>query len=168
MTTVAKNVIHTGITITKVELELPSPFCPDFPAVPPSSPDLVFSSVNSLDVLTVFIPGRVASEMGGVISGFVDTVVGACEVSDFVDTGVVPCEIPDFVDTGVEAGKASVDERVEVEERVVFLTGIVIFNVVLSMCVVGVVDGNVFFGVVGSVFGGVAGDVGKVVFEVIW
>ena len=168
MTTVAKNVIHTGITITKVELELPSPFCPDFPAVPPSSPDLVVGSINSLDALTVSIPGRVVSEMGGVISGFVDTVVVACEVSDFVDTGVVACEISDFVDTGVEAGKACVEERVDVEERVVFLTGIVIFNVVLSMCVVSVVDGDVFGGVVGSVLGDVVGDLGKVFFVVFW
>ena len=184
MTTVAKNVIHTGITITKVELELelPSSFCPDFPAGPSFSPDLVVGSINSLDALTVSFPGRVVSEMGGVISGFVDTVVVACEVSDFVDTGVVACEISDFVDTGVvaceisdfvdtgvEAGKASVEERVDVEERVVFLTGIVIFNVVLSMCVVSVVDGDVFGGVVGSVvLGGVVGDLGKVFFVVVW
>lgn len=138
MTTVAMNVIHTEMTITTVELL--SPFCPEFPAFPPASPDLV--------VLTVFIPGRVVSEMDEVVSGF--------------DTLVVAGEVSGFVGTWVEAGGGSV------EERVVFLTRIVVFNVVLSMCVVCVVEGDVFGVVVGSVFVGVVVDVGKVVFEVFW
>lgn len=140
MTTVAKNVRHTGITITKVELELS--FCPEFPAAPPSSPALVVGFVDSsLDVLIVSIPDtRVEAGEVSVIGFEVEERAVFLTVVDNFNVVVSMCVVGDE-DGGIGGAVGSVFGGAVDDDDGEVVVEVVNFDVV--DVVAKVVDGSV-------------------------